>query len=126
MVTAIVIPIICLYFYWLTKKEMKEHDRKWLSAGEVKHEGIITGEIKSILQERQRFYYHRYIFVQELHIQTETKLIKARKITPLSKSVLIDEFIAGDVVRIYGSWEGSRFQFNKSEVISINKSKEQR
>ncbi|MDF2858769.1 MAG: hypothetical protein K0Q87_4620, partial [Neobacillus sp.] len=38
MVTAIVIPIICLYFFWLTKKEIEEHDIKWLAAGEVKQE----------------------------------------------------------------------------------------
>jgi hypothetical protein len=112
MVTAIVIPIICLYFYWLTKKEMQENDRKWLAASEVREEALLTGEIKSITEEKQRFYYHRYIFVQEIKLQTKTKLIKAKKITPLQKNTQINSFTIGDIIRIYGHWEGSNFYFN--------------
>lgn len=118
MVTAIVIPIICLYFYWLTKKEMRENDRKWLEAAEVREEAILTGEIKSITEEKQRFYYHRYIFVQEINLQTETKLIKAKKITPLQKNTQIDKFTIGEVIRIHGHWEGSKFLFNHYLQIS--------
>jgi hypothetical protein len=79
MVTAIVIPIICLYFYWLTKKEMKEHDRTWITAGDVRHEAVLTGEIKSIEEEKERFYYHRYIYVQTIQLQTATKLNYSEK-----------------------------------------------
>lgn len=117
MVTAIVIPIICLYFFWLTKKEMKENEMKWLATSEVREESILTGEIKSIHEEKQRYYYHRYILVQELKLQTETKLLKVRKITPLRKASKIDTFYIGKVIRVYGSWEGSYFHFNNYQLL---------
>jgi hypothetical protein len=118
VVTAIVIPIICLYFFLITRKELKEHDIKWLAAGEVRHEAVLTGEIKDISSEKQRFYYHRYLFVQELKLQTGLKLIKVKKITPIQKNVKIEEFHIGDIIRVYGSWEGSQFLFNNYEMIN--------
>lgn len=116
MVTAIVIPIICLYFYWLTKKEMKEHDRKWITAGDVSHETVLTGEIKSIVEEKERFYYHRYIYVETIQLQTATKLITAKKITPLTKDLIKENFAIGDVIRLYGSWENNKFVFNQYTI----------
>ena len=79
MVTAILIPIICLYFFWLTRKERIENDRKWLETGNVRQEAVVTGEIKGITEEKQRFYYHRYIVVQSIKLQTSTKVITAIK-----------------------------------------------
>jgi hypothetical protein len=118
VVTAIVIPIICLYFFLITRKELKEHDIKWLAAGEVRHEASLTGEIKDISSEKQRFYYHRYLFVQELKLQTGLKLIKVKKIIPIQKNVKIEEFHIGDIIRVYGSWERSQFLFNNYEIIN--------
>ncbi|WP_342430482.1 hypothetical protein [Neobacillus sp. FSL H8-0543] len=117
MVTAIVIPIICFYFYWLTRKEMKEHDIKWLATGEVEQEAMLTGEIKSINEEKQRFYYHRYLYVQEIRLQTETKIVKVKKVTPIRKKIKIEPFTIGDVIRVYGSWAGSYFHFSNFEII---------
>jgi hypothetical protein len=113
MVTAIVIPVICLYFYWLTKKEMKENEAKWANAGRVKHEAIVTGEIKSINEEKQRFYYHRFIYVQTLKLQTPTKLIMVQKITPITKDFQKESFGVGDVIRVIGKWDHSKFLFNE-------------
>ncbi|SDM04718.1 hypothetical protein [Bacillus sp. OK048] len=117
MVTAVVIPIICLYFYWITRKEMKLNDSKWLASADVQNEAILTGEIKSITQEKQRFYYHRYIFIQELKLQSETKLISAKKIIPIQNNTEIDNFSIGEVIRVYGSWEGNHFHFNEYEKV---------
>jgi hypothetical protein len=121
MVTAVVIPIICLYFYWITRKEMKLNDSKWLAAAEVKKEAVLTGEIKSINTEKQRFYYHRYILVYVFTLQTETKLIKAKKIIPLKDNIELDSFSIGEVIRIYGSWEGNHFYFNEFQLVHIDK-----
>jgi len=123
MVTAIVIPIICLYFYWLTKKERREQDRKWLASGDAKREAILIGEIKSISEEKQRFYYHRYIFVQELKLQTETKLVKMKKITPITTEAVFASFSIGEVVKVYGQWEGNEFHFQHFESLSATRNK---
>ena len=124
MVTAVVIPIICLYFYWITRKEMKLNDSKWLATAEVKKEAVLTGEIKSIHQEKQRYYYHRYIFVHELKLQTETKVISAKKISPIRNNTKIDTFSIGEIIRIFGCWEGNHFHFTEYEVIQKNKKNE--
>jgi hypothetical protein len=121
MVTAVVIPIICLYFYWITNKEMKLNDSKWLATAEVKKEAVLTGEIKSVHQEKQRFYYHRYILVHELKLQTEWKLINVKKIIPIRNNTQIDTFSIGEVIRVYGCWEGNYFHFNEFEVIHKKK-----
>ncbi|WP_316569037.1 hypothetical protein [Neobacillus sp. YIM B06451] len=117
MVTAILIPIICLYFLWITLKEAKENEIKWLQTGSAKEEAIVTGEVQSVFKERQRFYYHRYIFVQELIIRTETGTAKARIITPLMKGASPINYHAGQVVRIYGSWEKNWFHANRVEFV---------
>ncbi|AIM17575.1 MULTISPECIES: hypothetical protein [Neobacillus] len=117
MVTAIVIPIICIYFWWLTRKEIKEHDQKWLALKNITHEAVITGEIKDITEEKQRFYYHRYIFIQTLKVQSESKTITAKKITPITKDMKTDQFIVGNKVRFFGCWEGSTFIFNHYETM---------
>ncbi|MFJ5761706.1 hypothetical protein ACIQAA_21845 [Neobacillus sp. NPDC093182] len=121
MVTAVVIPIICLYFYWITRKEMKLNDSKWLASADVRKEAVLTGEIRSINREKQRFYYHRYILVYELTLQTETKLIKAKKIIPLKNNIELDTFSIGEVIRIYGSWEGNHFHFNEYQIVHRDK-----
>jgi hypothetical protein len=117
MVTAVVIPIICLYFFLITRKEMKINDSKWLASAEVRKEAVLTGEIKSITQEKQRFYYHRYVLVYELTLQTELKLIKAKKICPINNNSITDTFSIGEVLRIYGCWEGNRFHFDEYQVL---------
>lgn len=117
MVTAILIPIICIYFYWLTKKEMKEHDRKWLTAGDIAHEAVLKGIIKGVRAEEQRFYYNRYIYVQTLSLHSDGKIITVKKITPFTKEMKPDHFSVGETIRVYGSWEGSAFLFNQFERV---------
>jgi hypothetical protein len=116
MVTAIVIPIICIYFFWLTRKEMKEQDQKWHASGNIKQEAVLTGKILNIADEKQRFYYHRYIYVQTLKLQSATKVITAKKITPITKTAKVETFFEGQNIRIYGSWEGSTFLFSHYET----------
>ena len=112
MVTAILIPIICLYFLWLTKKERKEQDEKWKKAGDVLQEAVVLGKLIEITEEKQRFYYHRHVIVQSIKLQTATKVITAVKTTPLTPHAKKDIFTVGETIRLYGSWEGSRFLFN--------------
>jgi F0F1-type ATP synthase membrane subunit a len=116
MVTAILIPIVCIYFYWLTKKEMKEHDKEWLASGEIKHEAVLKGVIKSIYAEKQRFYYNRYLYIHTLVIQADAKSITVKKIVPLTKDLKPDNFTVGDIITVFGRWEANTFLFNHYET----------
>jgi hypothetical protein len=97
---------------------MKEHDAKWLTAGEVKAEAMIAGQIKSFNSEKQRFYYHRFLLIQELKIQTDTQLIKAKKISPLKKETKPDFFVQGESILLYGSWQGNYFLISHYENVN--------
>jgi hypothetical protein len=121
MVTAIVIPIICIYFYVITKKEMKKQDQKWLETGKIPHESVISGEIKSITETKQRFYYNRYICVQEIKLQSDPKVITIKKITPLTKEAIIDSFQPGEMIIAYGMWKNNHFYFNHFKYQSTAK-----
>ncbi|WP_066318042.1 hypothetical protein [Bacillus sp. FJAT-29814] len=113
MVTAILIPIVCFYFYWLTKKEMKEYDQKWLAAGDIAHEAVLKGIIKGVRAEKQRYYYNRYLYVQILSLQTDGKIITVKKMSPLTKDTKPDNISVGEIITVYGSWEGNTFLFNE-------------
>ncbi|MCM2533523.1 hypothetical protein NDK43_15425 [Neobacillus pocheonensis] len=123
MVTAIVIPIVCLYFLWITRKEMKAQEQKWLAVGNIRKESVLTGQIKSSTEEKQRFYHNRFIYVQELKLQTEIKQITIKKMTPVTKAAKIEAFTVGDVIRIYGCWDGNQFYFDEFEVVSSDNKK---
>ncbi|MDZ5470666.1 hypothetical protein SM124_02770 [Bacillus sp. 31A1R] len=116
MVTAIVIPIICIYFYYLTKKEMKIQNDKWLKSGEVKEEAMVIGTVESIYEERTKYYYHRYILITEIKLKTEFKMLTVKKITPLTNLTLPIPISVGDKVRLYGDWKEHYFQFNRYEI----------
>jgi hypothetical protein len=118
MVTAILIPIICIYFYWVTKKELKEHEERWLNLTNLNEEAIVTGEIIHLTQTKKRYYYHRYISVIQIKLQTETKLIQVKRITPYKLQNEIQALKTGDKVRLYGNWEENEFRFLRYEFIN--------
>lgn len=124
MVLGIIIPIICFYFYRKTNREMKEQDILWLATGQVPNEAIVTGEIKSTANEKQKFYHSRYIYVQELKLQTETKLITVKKTTPITKDIIIEPFHVGEKILIYGRWQDQQFYCSHFKIIQGMKQKE--
>ncbi len=117
MVAAVIIPILCIYFFWITRKEMKEQDRKWLKAGVVPEEAVFVGEIKEITNEKQRFYYNRYLFVQELKLQTETRRLTVKKVTPITKPFAPETFQVGEKVSVFGGFRGDQFYINQVKKV---------
>lgn len=97
---------------------MKVQEEKWLAVGNIRKEAVITGKIKSSTAEKQRFYHNRFIYVQELKLQTVSKQIIVKKMTPVTNNAKIEPFTVGDTVRIYGSWDGNQFYFHEFEVVS--------
>jgi hypothetical protein len=117
MVTAILIPIICFYFYWVTKKDIKENDYKWLHITNIVEEAIVSGKIIQLDETRKRFYYHRYIDVIHIQLQTNTKIIHVKRVTPAIKQKEPVTLKIGDHVRLYGNWQENEFQFLRYDVV---------
>jgi hypothetical protein len=117
MVTAILIPIICFYFYWVTKNEMKENDQKWLNLTNIYEEAIVSGKIIQLDETCKRYYYHRYIDVISIQLQTDTKIIQVMRVTPFTKQKEPIPLKIGDRVRLYGNWKENEFQFLRFDIV---------
>ncbi|UII57286.1 hypothetical protein LS684_07555 [Cytobacillus spongiae] len=115
MVTAILIPIIFIYFYWLTRKEMKESYEKWTQLDHILEEAVVSGTIQHIKTEKQRYYYHRFVYVTVLTLQIDRNVLQVKKIEPLRHNFSPNTFTIGEHVRLYGNWKEDFFQFNRVE-----------
>ncbi|HYK74677.1 MAG TPA: hypothetical protein VEV44_16400 [Pseudoneobacillus sp.] len=118
MVAAILIPIIILYFYLVSKKDLKENEQKWKSLTQLHEEAIMTGEIVQLSVTKKRFYYHRYIQVVDIHLKTDTKTINVKRITPYTKNSRPVLLKKSDKVRLYGNWQENEFRFLRYEHIN--------
>jgi hypothetical protein len=120
LVTAILIPIICIYFYWVTKNDMKENEKKWLSLTDLQEEAIVTGKVLQIVHSNKRFYYHRYIHIIEISLQTEMNTIHVKRITPYNNQLEPFPIKIGDQVRLFGNWQENEFRFMRYDILSQN------
>jgi hypothetical protein len=113
MVTAIAIPIVLAYFYWLTKKEMQENYEEWLKLEDIPEEAIVSGKIVEVHEQKERFYYHRFNHVSVLKINTGVKKVIVKKVTPLRKQASPPVFREGETVHLYGNWKQGYFSINR-------------
>jgi hypothetical protein len=117
MVTAILIPIICFYFYLVTKKDIKENEHKWINLTNIHEEAIVSGKIVQLDETRKRFYYHRFIDVINIQLQTETKIIQVKRVTPSIKQKEPINLKIGNNVRLYGNWQENEFRFLRYDIL---------
>ncbi|MBS8263330.1 hypothetical protein DYI25_02620 [Mesobacillus boroniphilus] len=118
MVTAIAIPIVLAYFYWLTKKEMQANFQEWIKLENIPEEAIVSGKIMEVNEYKERFYYHRYNHITVLKINTGLKELTVKKVTPLRKEIVPPLFNEGEMVHLYGNWKQGFFSVNR--VIKQN------
>ncbi|WLR53609.1 hypothetical protein LC048_13865 [Mesobacillus subterraneus] len=114
MVTAIAIPIVLAYFYWLTKKEMHANFQEWIKLEDIPEEAVVSGKIIEVTEYKERFYYHRYNHVTVLRVNTGFKEITVKKVTPLRKGSFPHRFKAGEIVHLYGNWKQGYFSINRT------------
>ncbi|MCM3572903.1 MULTISPECIES: hypothetical protein [Mesobacillus] len=114
MVTAIAIPIVLAYFYWLTKKEMQANFQEWIELENIPEEAIVSGRIIEVNSYKERFYYHRFNHITLLKINTGIKELTVKKVTPLRKGAVPPLFHEGDLVHLYGSWKQGFFSINRA------------
>ena len=106
MVTAIVIPIICCYFLYISLKEKKEIDKKWADLETVTEEAVISGKVLDVHEEKQRFYYYHFIHIVEVTFQTPYHVIVARKITPIKEACTLPHSTKGEELHLIWGLEG--------------------
>ncbi|AGX03723.1 MULTISPECIES: hypothetical protein [Bacillaceae] len=114
MVTAIVIPIICLYFFWVTRKERRNSEAEWRSIGMVPEEAVIEGKVTALHLEKQRYYHHLYVWVLEMRLQASAKTIIARKLQAADQEFRYPGFKEGEFIILFGKWQKDIFIVNRS------------
>ncbi|MFT4416094.1 hypothetical protein ACLM5H_19720 [Fredinandcohnia humi] len=119
MVTAILIPAILLYFYIVSKRERKQFEENWNALVEVKEEAAIHGKIISKTEEKQRFYYHKFVLVTEIIIKSGISTITAKRILPIKESINHSLTLnIGDEITCIGEWKEDYFQFIQYKIMS--------
>jgi hypothetical protein len=122
LVTAIVIPIIIIYFFIISKQDLQTHTEKWLALEDVYEEAMVAGKIHQMSERQERFYYHRYVHILELTLMNNHKTIAVSKITPLTKGkVITNDLQLGDEIRVFGNWKEGHFRFKRYELLQNKK-----
>ncbi len=118
MVTAIVIPIIIIYFYWLTKKEHRRYTDDWQKVGIIPEESIIHGKVLSLYEEKERFYQNKFVHVVHVIIQVDYKKVHAKWKTPLIGPISTPTISVDDELNLYGQWDNDAFLFGRFDVTN--------
>lgn len=118
MITAIAIPLLFLYFYYVTRKERKQFYNKWLQIGKVAEESFVKGTIVDIREKTERYYYHYSIYIIDLLLQHENEKIAARIQFPMTDSLQKPSFQIGETIICYGQWKNRLFLFATYQTAS--------
>ncbi|TYS61480.1 hypothetical protein FZC74_04155 [Sutcliffiella horikoshii] len=119
MVTAIVIPILIGYFYWITIKEAKKQKERWKNVSMVPSEARVEGTILSLHTEKKRFYHKMYILETTCRIQNHTGITTVVYKQPYITECNPPPYTNGDVLQIVGRWDGELFL--AGEITLMNK-----
>ncbi|MDX5475327.1 MAG: hypothetical protein LPK00_07285 [Bacillaceae bacterium] len=117
MVTAVVIPILILYFWWISVKEIKKQKKRWLSVSVIKEDSIIEGVIRSVTNKRERFYYHYFLHVTEIKLLHQSNIVLAQIKTPDTPEIKMPSLNGGDTVRLIGYWNENIFIVSRWERL---------
>ncbi|WP_226681105.1 hypothetical protein [Sutcliffiella horikoshii] len=117
MVTAIVIPILIGYFYWITIKEAKKQKEIWKNVSMVPSEARVEGTILSLHTEKKRFYHQMYILETTYRIQNQTGITTVVYKQPLTPSSHPPSYSNGDILQFVGRWDGELFLAGEINLI---------
>jgi len=109
MVTAIVIPILIGYFYWITIKEAKKQKERWKNVSMIPSESIVEGTILSLHTEKKRFYHQLYILETIFRIQNHKEITTVIYKQPFNSASKPPSYSNGDILQVVGCWDGEQF-----------------
>lgn len=116
MVTAVVIPVLILYFYWITRKEAAKQKKRWENLRDIPLESRVEGKVKNLHTEKKRFYHQFYTLDTTIRIQNRDKTIDILYRQPYTQSTTPPFLTKGEVIIVNGRWENNLFQ--AGEIIT--------
>jgi hypothetical protein len=121
MVAAIVIPLIFLYFLYITIKERKQQYSKWLNLEHVKEEAYLSGKVIQV-SRNEKFIGKHLVSITTLLLQDKVKVHKAVRKLPKTNSFHPFTIEEGTYIRCYGYWDQDLFIFNRYNIMGTKKS----
>ncbi len=121
MVTAIVIPILIGYFYWITIKEAKKQKERWKNVSMVPSEARVEGTILSLHTEKKRFYHQLYILETTFRIQSYKEITTVVYKQPYTPASTPPPYSKGDILQVVGSWDGEQFLAGEINAMNIKR-----
>ncbi|WP_223700353.1 hypothetical protein [Sutcliffiella deserti] len=109
MVTAIVIPALLIYFYWITRKEFAKQRTKWKSLGSIKLEARVSGEVCHIATIKKRYFYNYFLMVTTIKLRDQHRSYTIVWQQPFTEAWDPPSIQKGDHVHIYGAWNKDVF-----------------
>jgi hypothetical protein len=116
MIAAIVIPILFLYFLYITLKERKRKYEEYLKLDDIKEEALISGQIIQINTKSKTFVgEHDVTITSILLIGENSTQYKAVKTSPSTTTT--PTLKEGFQVVCYGYWKKDLFIFYRFKTI---------
>jgi hypothetical protein len=119
MVTAIVIPVLILYFYWITRKEAAKQKKRWENLCDFPLESRVEGTVVELHTEKKRFYHQLYTLDTTIRIQNSNKPITIVYKQPFTESNSPPFVMRGDELIILGMWEDDLFR--AGEILTVKR-----
>ncbi|WP_078430634.1 hypothetical protein [Alkalihalobacterium alkalinitrilicum] len=113
MVTAIVIPILFVVFYFIVKRNNASYEQKWKEVGAIQEQVIVSGKLTRYFIEKKKFYHHRYIWSIQLFILDHQQTIKVIFEKPAVSDTPPLDVSTNGTLKCYGQWDGSNFLANR-------------
>jgi hypothetical protein len=118
MVTAIVIPILILYFFFSVINERRKHFYSWKELSNINEEAILSGEIRQVVTSVETYVGKYKIFIVRLLIQSShhSNLQVIQKQPIIDNSEISNPFKEGQFITCSGVWEGKTFLISRFEI----------
>jgi hypothetical protein len=113
MIAAIVIPIIFLYFLYITIKERKRRIEKWQQIGTIKEETFLRGKVIQSFTRSKRYIGNYFVSETTLLIKNETDTYKAIITVPITPTLQAVQINNETTITCFGYWDKKNFIFSR-------------
>ncbi len=113
LVTAIVIPLLFLFFLFIVRKERKKQYQKWRDFGKIEEKTVESGIVQRIFSEKRKYYHELYVSRTELVIDNGVKVFQVIIEKPSDQKEATLEINQNDFVTCYGTWHNHSFLANR-------------
>ena len=117
LVTAIVIPILFLCFYFIVRKEKRKQLESWKALNQQEETDIIKGQIDNIYTEKKRYFQQLFLWKTTIHVIDGNQKYTIIYEKPADKKEATLRLSKRDYVACYGSWYQNVFQANRIEKL---------